>query len=430
MFRDRTDAGRRLAERLMGYPLPRPLILALPRGGVPVAVEVATALDADMDVLVVRKLGVPGNPEFAMGAAGEDGVLIVDHPLRRQLHITSEQVDAIAAEQQREIERRVRLYRGGRSKLGVAGRNVIIVDDGLATGSTAAAAVDVVRHLGATHVTLAVPVASVQSLEWLRPMVDDLVCLEVPDPFYAVGQHFRVFDQVSDHEVMRILEEHPRRDPVDGSGRLVVDEEIVIESGHLRLDGHLTIPPKARGVVLFAHGSGSGRFSPRNTAVAGVLNSAGLGTLLFDLLTDSEADNRRNVFDIELLAARLVNATAWLRERADVGTLPIGYFGASTGAAAALVAAALKPDDVSAVVSRGGRPDLAGDWLPKVQAPTLLIVGGHDYQVIELNREAQAHLRCTNLLEIVPGATHLFEEPGTLAQAARLAQTWFVQYLQ
>jgi len=430
MFLNRTEAGRQLAMRMADYPLPRPLVLALPRGGVPVAVEIATALNADLDVLVVRKLGVPGNPEFAMGAVGEDGVTIVDHALRKQLHITDDQVEAIADEQRREIERRVHVYRGDRTRLGVAGRNVILVDDGLATGSTAAAAVSVVKHLGAAHVTFAVPVASAQALDWLTALADDVLCLEVPEPFYAVGQHYRTFDQVSDHEVVSILTSHPRRDAVNGHGRDGVDEEIVIPADDLILAGHLTVPTNARGMVLFAHGSGSGRFSPRNVAVATLLNGGGMGTLLFDLLTDHEADNRRNVFDIELLAKRLAVATEWLRARPDVGTLPIGFFGASTGAAAALVAAAMKPEYVKAVVSRGGRPDLAGDWLPKVQAPTLLIVGGHDYQVIELNREAQRRLRCGSLLEIVSGATHLFEEPGTLAQAARLAQSWFGQHLQ
>lgn len=428
MFRDRSDAGHQLATRLGDYSRPRPLVLALPRGGVPVAVEVATVLDADLDVLVVRKLGVPGNPEFAMGAVGEDGVVIVDHSLRRQLHIADEQVEQIADEQRHEVERRVRVYRGERTKLGIGGRNVIVVDDGLATGSTAAAALGVVRHLGAEHVTLAVPVASVQALQWMEALADDVICLEAPEPFYAVGQHYRVFDQVSDHEVVSILAAHPRRDPMNGNG--IIERDVVIDAGALRLDGHLTLPARARGLVLFAHGSGSGRFSPRNTAVARVLNSGGLGTLLFDLLTDNEADNRRNVFDIEMLASRLVVATDWLEGQPAVAGKPFGYFGASTGAAAALVAAALKPDMVKAVVSRGGRPDLAGDWLPKVQAPTLLIVGGHDYQVIDLNREAQRALRCTNLLEIVRGATHLFEEPGTLAQAARLAQSWFVQHLR
>ncbi len=430
MFQNRTDAGRQLAARLVGYQRPQPLILALPRGGVPVAVEVAEALGADLDVLVVRKLGVPGNPEFAMGAVGEDGVTIVDHAVRRQVHVTPEQVDAIAAQQRKEIARRVETYRGGRDRLEIAGRNVIIVDDGLATGSTAAAAVGVVKHLGAAHVTLAVPVGSVQAVRWLGTMANDVICLQTPEPFYAVGQHFIDFTQVSDDQVVRILHAHPRRDLAADPCTSAIDEDVRVSFDRMALPGHLTVPEKPHGLVVFAHGSGSSRTSPRNMAVSNVLTCAGLGTLLFDLLTPDEADNRTNVFDIELLADRLSHATAWLKERRDVGALPIGYFGASTGAAAALVAAARKPDDVSAVVSRGGRPDLAGDWLGRVQAPTLLIVGGHDLTVIDLNRDAQRQMRCPNLLEIVPGATHLFEEPGTLAQAARLAQSWFLNYLR
>jgi putative phosphoribosyl transferase len=285
-----------------------------------------------------------------------------------------------------------------------------------------------VRHFGAAHVTLAVPVGSLEAVERLSAMADDVVCLETPEPFYAVGQHYGVFDQVSDDEVIAILQAHPRsRERAVDVAR--IDEDVTITCDGLRLPGRLSVPDGACGIVLFAHGSGSGRFSPRNSAVAQVLQGAGLGTLLFDLLSADEADVRTNVFDIEMLADRLVQATLWLRSRDDVGTLPLGYFGASTGAAAALVAAAQCPEDVAAVVSRGGRPDLAGEWLGKVQSPTLLVVGGQDFAVIDLNREAQRHLRCTNLLEVVPGATHLFEEPGTLAQAARLAQSWFLAYL-
>jgi predicted phosphoribosyltransferase/dienelactone hydrolase len=428
VFVDRAEAGLRLADLLAAYPHPRPLVLALPRGGVPVGAEIASRLDADLDVLVVRKLGVPGNPEFAMGALGEDGALVIDHHLRRQLHISSEQVDQIAAEQGREIERRVLVYRGGRDKLGVAGRNVIIVDDGMATGATAAAAVSVVDHQGASHVTVAAPVASAEAVEWLRTLADDVICLDVPSPFMSVGRHYGNFEQVSDHEVIRLLSAHPRRDaPLAASGD-VVDGDVIVEAGPHLLAGHLHVPAQAKGIVLFAHGSGSGRLSPRNIAVAKALNGAGLGTLLLDLLTDHEADNRRNVFDIELLADRLVLATRWIQAHPARQGARIGYYGASTGAAAALVAEAKIPGEISAVVSRGGRPDLAGDWLANVTAPTLLIVGGNDYQVIDLNREAQRQLRCTNLLEIVPGATHLFEA-GTLAQVSRLAQTWFVQYM-
>jgi SHS2 domain-containing protein/dienelactone hydrolase len=206
--------------------------------------------------------------------------------------------------------------------------------------------------------------------------------------------------------------------------------DVEIEAGRLRLPGHLVVPPGAGGVVVFAHGSGSGRHSPRNNFVASVLSDAGLGTLLLDLLTPEEEADRANVFDIELLADRLVAATAWLRRQPEGADVAIGWFGASTGAGAALWAAGAPGADVAAIVSRGGRPDLAGERLPTVQAPTLLIVGEADTTVLDLNRSAQAQLRCPNELRIVPGASHLFEEPGTLALAAEHARDWFLQHLR
>jgi putative phosphoribosyl transferase len=208
-----------------------------------------------------------------------------------------------------------------------------------------------------------------------------------------------------------------------------VEREVEIPSGRRRLSGILTVPPGAKGAVAFAHGSGSGRFSPRNQFVARVLQEAGLATLLLDLLEEEEADDRAKVFDIELLAERLQSAADWLRREPATAALRLGYFGASTGAGAALVAAAREPDAVGAVVSRGGRPDLADGFLPDVIAPTLLIVGGDDDVVIELNKEALRRLRCPKELVIVPGATHLFEEPGTLEEVARLAKEWFVRNL-
>ncbi len=198
----------------------------------------------------------------------------------------------------------------------------------------------------------------------------------------------------------------------------------------VQLHGELAAPPEPLGVVVFAHGSGSSRLSPRNAMVAEALRERGLATLLFDLLTDAEAHDRRNVFDIPLLSDRLLRATAWVRARPDVGSLPIGCFGASTGAAAALWAAGEPGEEVGAVVSRGGRPDLvAASRLADVTAPTLLIVGGWDPQVADANREAQGSLRCPNELAIVPGATHLFEERGALEAVAELAADWFERYL-
>jgi putative phosphoribosyl transferase len=202
-----------------------------------------------------------------------------------------------------------------------------------------------------------------------------------------------------------------------------------IPANGIEVEGALVIPADAQGIVLFAHGSGSSRHSPRNRYVAAALNQAGLATLLFDLLTTEEEHDRANVFDIGLLARRLVDVTDWLRAQPLAADLTIGYFGASTGAAAALWAAAEADAPIGAVVSRGGRPDLAAPRLAAVTAPTLLIVGGRDDVVLELNRRAQAQLRCENRLEVIPGATHLFEEPGTLQAAAGAARGWFAQHL-
>ena len=212
------------------------------------------------------------------------------------------------------------------------------------------------------------------------------------------------------------------------------EQPVQVAIGHVVLNGDLAIPDGARGIVLFAHGSGSSRFSPRNRLVAEVLRNAGLATLLIDLLTagEEELDVRTAAlrFDIGLLAKRLVGATDWLNENQETRDLHLGYFGASTGAAAALVAAVERPQRVKAVVSRGGRPDLADAVLPRVKSPTLLIVGGRDYPVIEMNRSALEKLRSQKNLVIVPGATHLFEERGALDDVARLAADWFTRYLQ
>lgn len=207
------------------------------------------------------------------------------------------------------------------------------------------------------------------------------------------------------------------------------DDEIVVEAAGAAVAGRLTVPAQPRGIVVFAHGSGSSRHSPRNRYVADALQDAGLATLLFDLLTAAEERDRANVFDIGLLAARLVEVTLWLRSARDAAGLQVGYFGASTGAGAALRAAADPRVDVFAVVSRGGRPDLAGEFLPEVSAPTLLIVGSRDDVVLDLNRQAAAAMSAECQVAVVDGATHLFEEPGTLEQAAGLAREWFLDHL-
>ena len=408
------------------------VVLGLPRGGVPVAFEVAQELQAPLDVIVVRKLGVPFQPELAMGAVGEGGVLVLNEQVVRLAGVEQAELAAIERRERAELERRAVAFRGTRERAPLGGRTVLVVDDGIATGATVRAACAVVRAQGAARVVLAAPACSPSAVESLRPEVDELVVLESSPDFVAVGQAYEDFRPTTDEEVVELLRRSTRPEPsaaaADASAavRPGRDEDVEVEAGPVRLAGRLTVPEHPLGLVVFVHGSGSSRHSPRNRFVTEVLQMAGLATLLFDLLTPGEENDRAAVFDIELLAARLTQVDAWAREQPECRGLPVGYFGASTGAAAALRAAVEGGSDVAAVVSRGGRPDLAGPRLGEVRAPTLLIVGGRDDVVLELNEAARARLRCESRLAVVPRATHLFEEPGTLAEVADLARDWFV----
>jgi len=437
LFIDRTDSGRRLVDRLTHLKGPEVVVVGLPRGGVPVAYEVAMALGAPLDVIVVRKLGVPFQPELGMGAVGEGGVRVINDEVVRMAGVSPEELTATEARERAEVNRRASRFRGARPPVTLAGRTVVVVDDGIATGSTARAACQVARAAGATRVVLAVPVAPPGWERSFAGEADELVALETPGDFFAIGQYYRDFSQTPDDVVAACLDLAARRPGPSATVAhsapahppVEVDEHVQARAGTLLLHGHLVVPRDAHGLVVFAHGSGSSRHSPRNRHVAEALRKAGLGTLLFDLLTAQEELDRANVFDVSLLAQRLTGVTHWLQEQPATAGLTIGYFGASTGAAAALSSAAQPGSPVGAVVSRGGRPDLAGPWLPSVQAPTLLIVGGRDDVVLQLNREAQAQLRCTNEVVVVPGATHLFSEPGALESVAQLAADWFVRYL-
>jgi putative phosphoribosyl transferase len=440
-FADRTDAGRRLAAHLRHLRDEDVVVLGLPRGGVPVAFPVAQALDAPLDIIVVRKLGLPHQSELAMGAIGEGGVRVVDRSLVARAQVTDDELAEVERRERTELDRRADRFRAGRERTPVTGRTVVVVDDGVATGATARAACQVARAQGAARVVLAVPVGATATVDELRSVADEVVCPELHDVFYAIGQFYADFSQTSDHEVVDLLRRAHRRTaatparptgdrPTDPpAGVPARDDEVEVRAGRVRLAGRLMIPQAPEGIIVFAHGSGSSRHSPRNRVVADVLNESGLATLLLDLLVPTEEHDRANVFDIGLLAGRLVDVTGWLRGQPDTAQLPVGYFGASTGAAAALVAAAEPAAGVAAVVSRGGRPDLAGRRLAQVQAPTLLIVGGNDPVVLDLNREAQGQLGGKSRLVVVPGATHLFEEPGALPAVAHLARAWFGDHL-
>jgi len=396
------------------------VIVGMPRGGVPVAAEVAQALQAPLDIIVVRKIGAPQNPEFGIGAVAEDGVRVIDARAVRELGLDEDQLEELVALARAELVERQRRYRAGRAPLPVQGRTTVLVDDGLATGRSAQAAARSLRERGARRVVLAVPVAAPSSARAMAEFVDEVVCVETPADMWAIGLWYEDFTPTCDEEVVALLAERSGGAPC----------EVVIDaSPEVQLAGRLGMPAdEPRGVVAFAHGSGSGSGSVRNRAVASALESCGFATLLFDLLTPQEEAERANVFDVELLAERLLASTRWLRRQPLTARLALGYFGASTGSAAALIAGARLGSGVRAIVSRGGRVDLAPGSLPEVLAPVLLIVGGADTQVLELNRLAHARLRASELV-VVPHATHLFAEPGALEEVAALAARWFELHL-
>ena len=429
VFDDRIDAGRQLAARLDALTGSDIVVLGLPRGGVPVAAEVAKALDAPLDVIVVRKLGVPFQPEVAMGAIGEGGVRVLDYRVLAMAHVSEAEQREVEERERVTLEARSVRFRRGRPRIDLTGRVAVIVDDGIATGSTARAACQVARRMGAARVILAVPVAPRATVEEFAD-ADEVICVATPSNFLAVGYHYRDFSPTSEEEVIVLLDAAARRvQRGHTAAEADSDMDISIPADGISMEGHLHVPEPAVAVVVFAHGSGSSRHSPRNRFVADVLYEAGLGTLLLDLLTPDEEVDRSNVFNIELLAGRLVTATNWLAAERETAACRVGYFGASTGAGAALRAAGQLTERISAVVSRGGRPELAGAAIALVTAPTLLVVGGADPIVLDVNRRAMEALRCENRLEIVEGATHLFVEPGALAAVATLARDWFVDHL-
>jgi putative phosphoribosyl transferase len=433
-FSDRKSAGRQLVSRLAQWTGRRDLlVLALPRGGVPVAYEIAQALRAPLDVFVVRKLGVPGQEELAMGAIATGGCRVLNDEVIELLRLPSAAIDRVAERESRELERRERLYRGTRAPLSVAARTVVLVDDGVATGSTMLAAVQALRSQKPARIIIAVPVAAHSVARRLREVADQVICGIETDELDGVSTWYDNFDQTEDAEVRTLLAQaSPGATMAEPS--TASEENVTIEAGEVRLLADLVVPAGALGLIVFAHGSGSSRRSTRNRFVAKVLQNGGFATLLLDLLTleEERVDDRTAQlrFDIGLLAERLLAAAAWAESDARVRHLEIGYFGASTGAAAAIVAAARRPARVRAVVSRGGRPDLGAEALLALGAPTLLIVGGRDAQVEKLNRDALATMRCEKRLEVVPDATHLFPEPGALEHVAALALDWFTGHFQ
>lgn len=520
-FADRTQAGQRLAGALEQWRGSDVVVLGLPRGGVPVAYEVALALGAPLDVIVVRKVGVPGQRELAMGAIGEGGVRVVNYEVIRRSRITEQEFVEVEQRERADLDQLARQFRPARHRIDLASRTAIIVDDGIATGSTAAAACQVARALGAARVILAAPVGAPQSVTALGAVCDEVICLHAPEMFMAVGSFYDDFRPVPDAAVTSLLAraaaavrvsagpdaaapaststmpaavpaaapspENPANiyitkapdrtpgtpqadapgsegpatpsssaappaptaqngsagpadpgpsppSPAAAGGPLTAGQEttqsqpVTIPASGALLPGELTLPENAASIIVFVPGTGSGRASPRGRYIAAQLNDAGLGTLLLDLQTPAETDDPAGPPGIETQARRLADVTAWLRDLPGGMTAAIGYFGASAGAGVALWAAAEPDAHIDAVVCRGGRVDLAAPRLAALTSPTLLIVGEQDEAVLDVTMQALPQMSCAGKLVIVPGATHLFPEPGTLGTVARLARDWFCDH--
>jgi putative phosphoribosyl transferase len=435
VFLDRADAGRRLAGVVRDRLRPAPdevVVVGLSRGGVPVAREVARALDAPLDVMVVRKLGVPFQPELAMGAVAEDGGRYVDQGIVAAAGVTAEEL-AVAEQRERlEVGVRALRYRGRRRPLPLSGRVAVLIDDGLATGATIMAACRTARTRGAREVVVAVPVSPSETLRKVAAEADEVLAVQVPRDFLSVGQWYRNFEQVTDEDVARCLAEPAtarassgsHAAPVPGSYPVQVSERLVtVQIDGIRLHGDLTLPAAATGLVVVADGGGEGRRDWHNRRLASKLTRVGLATALFDLLTAPERSWSVNRLDVELLAERLVMLTQ--RVRADFPW--IAYYGTGPGAAAILRVAARPDAELAALVARNGRLDLVTPWLAQVRAPTLLLVDHGDGGSLRRNKEGMAHLQCPNKLTVLPEPPAP-GETGRLDTAAEHATAWILNH--
>jgi erythromycin esterase-like protein/predicted phosphoribosyltransferase/predicted alpha/beta-hydrolase family hydrolase len=421
-FTNRQQAGQLLGERLLKFKDQNPIILAIPRGGVPVAFEVAKKLKAPLDILMVKKIGSPGNPEFAVGAVSEDSKPLFNEALIKAEHIDRNVLNKTAQIKIKEIREQLHHFRGSAERLAIKDKVVIIVDDGIATGATLFSAIQFLREKKPAKIIIASPVGARDTIYKLQAASDEVICLQAPENFRAVGLWYDSFNQVADEEVIELLREMSY---LKSHG---LSDEVAIRCGEAKLKGSFTQTENMKAIVLFAHGSGSSRLSPRNQFIARELNKIGYGTLLFDLLTENESLDRKNVFDIELPSKRLIAATDWVSKNFEENPLPIAYLGASTGAGAALMAAAQTIHPIYAVISRGGRPDLAEPHLKKVTAATLLIVGEEDGPTIVLNEKIKNKIANCKMV-LIPHATHLFEEPGTLESVVEYTSEWLEEHL-
>lgn len=405
-FTDRESAGRLLAHRLHHLRGEDVVVLGLPRGGVPVAAQVARELGCPLDIIVVRKLGLPWQRELAYGAIGEDGIRVVNDNVIRESGLTSVEMQRVEEREVAELERRVSGLRAGHPRISLRGKTAVIVDDGIATGATARAACAVARGMGARQVIVAVPVAPSGWEETFIGDADDQMSLFAPAEFGSVGYFYDNFEPISDEEVATLLVASAQS-PVGGDIHAVM--------GNRDVQAHVVLPPKAWASLLFLHGTGSSRFSTRNRAIAQQVSRAGVASVLVDVDEGVSATP-----DMDGVVERMMDVVRWMSTDPRFADHPVGLIGSSSGAAVAIAVALRLPDDVSAVITRGGNLSAVTDVVERLRLPLLMIVGSRDAQTLASNRSICQAIGATCTLEIIEGAGHLFEEGDALEEVGRL----------
>jgi putative phosphoribosyl transferase len=453
MIQNRSSAARDLARALLKYrKQPNVVVLAVACGGVPVAAGIARELHAPLDLMLVHKLGTPAHGEVAMGAVASGGVRLVNRQIVRALEVSPQELECMAARVGTELEQCLAGFRGTRGLPALEDRCVILVDDGVSTGSTMQAAIAALRARAPARIVAAVPVGPVEAISQLRREADEVVCLATPTPFGSIGRWYEEFPEVSAEEVRRLLAERwdeeerrasagcvrPRQvypEPIaqTPTARVRSASSVRLHSGTGLLEGTLVVPDPVQGLIVVVKGSAADPFNSRACAFAELLEEHGYATLQFNFLgTDEErADPVRDEVrsDVAQIAERLGRVLDWVAHEPHVQELPVGIFATSVGVAAALRLTAERPAAAAAIVSLSGRPELAGAFITKVTAPVLYLLGGHDERALALNVEAAVRMRTPHRVEVVPGAGALFDEPGKLAQAATHAAAWFERHL-
>lgn len=429
LFVDRAAAGRLLGDRLRSHVGSEVVVLGLTRGGVPVAFEVAHALGAPLDVIVMARLGVPWRPEVTMGALAEDGSRLIDDAIVESAVVSPGEIEAAEGRERGQLRERVMRLRGGLAPRMLRGRTAVIVDDGLASGVSARVACQVARNRGAGRVVVAVPVASEAGMRALALVADDVVALQILVEFVGIGQAYREFSPTDDDDVACLLlaaaapEELPTSDAEAGSRQpaaiLPPATERTFEVEGVTLAGRMSATTDARELVILAHDSSRQRHWPRSRYLARLINDTGVATLLLDLLTPGEESHGNRYLAVPRLAQRLRTVTRLLRDDFE----RIDYLADGVAAAIVLEAAADADLDLHAVVALGGRPDLVAH-LGAVHAPVLLVVGEQDPAVLRLNAQSVTKLSCPYRLVTIPGAGHSFREPGALQHAAAHLLAW------